>query len=336
MAAGSRKRRTLVMSPVTFHLGPVPIEEGHHECSGHDYRTPDLERHACGSRAPVIAVAILAALLIANVGNDSSASPKTVVPTQSSTPGSTSRVALGTRADQLGDPRDWAPGGVRRGTSVLSSKKAGLASVNPAYALMCSSSSGRELSALEECIAAADLGEGRLVVISGEAGVGKTSLVKELGCRGSAAQMLSGQAPPLQTPRALGPLIDVALAAGGDPALAESDDRHRLFAEFLAVCSLDGPPTVVVLEDLHWADGDAPFLTFAGHEWSTARCARRDVPRRPGARSSAADGAGRSRDRPVRRLRLEPLSASAVATLVASTRGIRLRRCASVAGCRSS
>ena len=61
-------------------------------------------------------------------------------------------------------------------------------------------------------------------------------------------------------------LIDVALAAGGDLAkLAESDDRHQLFAEFLAACSVDGPPTVVVLEDLHWADAATlDFLAFAG------------------------------------------------------------------------
>ena len=135
--------------------------------------------------------------------------------------------------------------------------------------------------------------------------------------------MLWGQCDPLQTPRALGPLIDVALAAGGDLAkLAESDDRHQLFAEFLAVCSLDGPPTVVVLEDLHWADAATlDFLTFAGRRMEHTRGVlvvtyREDLGRDHPLRTVLGDLAT---VRAVRRLRLEPLSASAVATLAAST-----------------
>ena len=136
-------------------------------------------------------------------------------------------------------------------------------------------------------------------MISGEAGVGKTSLVEELSRRGSVARMLWGQCDPLQTPRALGPVLDVARAAGGDLAkLAESDDRHQLFAEFLAVCS--GRRT---------ADGGRARGSPLGGcrhprlprvrgppDGAHARRARRDVSRRPGARSSAAYGAGRSRD----------------------------------------
>ncbi len=213
---------------------------------------------------------------------------------------------------------------MRRGTPRLNSKKAGLASASPAYA------SGvqllereAELSALEECIAAADLGEGRLVVISGEAGVGKTSLVEELSRRGSVARMLWGQCDPLQTPRALGPVLDVARTAGGDLAkLAESDDRQQLFAEFLAVCSVDGPPTVVVLEDLHWADAATlDFLAFAGRRMEHTRGVlvvtyREDLGRDHPLRTVLGDLAT---VRAVRRLRLEPLSAGAVATLAAPT-----------------
>ncbi|HMK10502.1 MAG TPA: AAA family ATPase, partial [Acidimicrobiales bacterium] len=180
-----------------------------------------------------------------------------------------------------------------------------------------------ELSALEECIAAADAGEGRLVVVSGEAGVGKTSLVQELNLRRFPVRLLWGQCDPLQTPRALGPVLDVARAAGGDLAkLALSDDRHQLFAEFLAVCSIDGPPTVVVLEDLHWADAATlDFLAFAGRRMEHTRGVlvvtyREDLGRDHPLRSVLSDLAT---VRSVRRLRLEPLSAGAVATLAAST-----------------
>ncbi|HTN79555.1 MAG TPA: AAA family ATPase, partial [Acidimicrobiales bacterium] len=162
-----------------------------------------------------------------------------------------------------------------------------------------------------------------LVVISGEAGVGKTSLVRELNLRRFPARVLWGQCDPVQTPRALGPVLDVARAAGGDLAkLADSDDRYQLFAEFLAVCSLDGPPTVVVLEDLHWADAATlDFLAFAGRRMEHTRGVlvvtyREDLGRDHPLRSVLGDlGTVRA----VRRLRLEPLSASAVATLAAPT-----------------
>jgi DNA-binding CsgD family transcriptional regulator/tetratricopeptide (TPR) repeat protein len=213
---------------------------------------------------------------------------------------------------------------VQREKPVLSSKKAGLASAGPAYAssvLLLEREA--ELSAIEECIAAADEGEGRLVVISGEAGVGKTSLVRELGRRRASARILWGQCDPLQTPRALGPVLDVARAAGGDLAkLAETDDRHRLFAEFLAMCAVEGAPTVVVLEDLHWADAATlDFLTFAGRRMEHTRGVlivtyRDELGRDHPLRSVLGDLAT---VRSVRRLRLEPLSASAVATLAAST-----------------
>ncbi len=82
-----------------------------------------------------------------------------------------------------------------------------------------------ELAVLDDCFASATAGEGRLVVISGEAGVGKTALARELCAshRGS-AQVLWAQCDPLYTPRALGPVLDLAGAAGGDLANLA---RHR-------------------------------------------------------------------------------------------------------------
>ncbi len=136
--------------------------------------------------------------------------------------------------------------------------------------------------------------------------------------------MLWGQCDPLQTPRALGPVLDVARAAGGDLAkLAESDDRHRLFARIpRGVLRSTDPPTVVVLEDLHWADAATlDFLAFAGRRMEHTRGVlvvtyRDELGRDHPLRSVLGDLAT---VRSVRRLRLEPLSASAVATLAAST-----------------
>ena len=181
-----------------------------------------------------------------------------------------------------------------------------------------------ELAVLDECMASAAAGEGRLVVISGESGVGKTALVKELCARRrSVARELWGQCDPLQTPRALGPVLDIARAAGGGLAkLADSDDRHHLFTEFLAACAEDGPPTLAVLDDMQWADAATlDFLAFAGRRVDRTRCVlivthrddlRRDHPLRAVLGELATVSV-------LRRLRLDPLSASAVATLAAST-----------------
>ena len=151
-----------------------------------------------------------------------------------------------------------------------------MASASPAYASrMPLLEREAELAALDECVASAAAGEGRLVVISGEAGVGKTALVKELCARRrSVARVLWGQCDPLQTPRALGPVLDIARAAGGDLAkLADNDDRHRLFTEFLAACTDEGAPTLAVLDDMHWADAATlDFLAYAGRRVDRTRC----------------------------------------------------------------
>ena len=60
---------------------------------------------------------------------------------------------------------------------------------------------------------------GRLVLVGGEAGVGKTALVREFVAD---RRVLWGACYPLHTPRPLGPLLDVADAAGGELLAAAS------------------------------------------------------------------------------------------------------------------
>ncbi len=94
------------------------------------------------------------------------------------------------------------------------------------------------------------------MLVSGEAGVGKTALVGRF-CelqRGS-VRMLWGACEPLLTPRPLGPLCDVAESTGGEiEELVGRGARPYEVASAL-VRELDGwGLTVLVLEDLHWAD----------------------------------------------------------------------------------
>jgi DNA-binding CsgD family transcriptional regulator len=112
----------------------------------------------------------------------------------------------------------------------------------------------RALEALRDALAGAALGRGRLALVAGEAGVGKTALVRafceEAGAAGT--RTLWGACDPLFTPRPLGPFLDLAAEANGDVAAAVSAGPHELVGALLAAGARE--PTVVVLEDLHWAD----------------------------------------------------------------------------------
>ena len=109
-------------------------------------------------------------------------------------------------------------------------------------------------------------GRGRFVIIGGEAGVGKTSLlhhaVHELA---NNATVLWGACDSLSTPRALGPLADIATQCGGELAemLVSGAPREAVFGATLRLLSARPRPTVVVIEDAHWADeATVDLLTF--------------------------------------------------------------------------
>lgn len=98
-------------------------------------------------------------------------------------------------------------------------------------------------------------GSGRLVLVHGEAGAGKSALVREWStAAATSAAVLWGSCDPLSSPRPLGPLVDVAPQLGaGVEALLRSGQRDGLFEATLAALE-DVAPSVLVVEDLHWAD----------------------------------------------------------------------------------
>ena len=111
------------------------------------------------------------------------------------------------------------------------------------------------LASLRDALHDAEGGAGRLVLLGGEAGVGKTALVDSfLAAASGGVRVLRGACDPLFTPRPLGPIVDVAETLGG--ALRElvttGSIPYRVAEELLA--ELAATESIVVLEDMHWAD----------------------------------------------------------------------------------
>ena len=110
------------------------------------------------------------------------------------------------------------------------------------------------LDQLNSLLAEAAWRRGRLVVVRGEAGIGKTTLVNAFAS-GRAGRVLWGTCDPVVPPRALAPIFDIADQVGGELRSALADpDRHRIIAAFLGLLRAEGGPWVVILEDMQWAD----------------------------------------------------------------------------------
>jgi ATP/maltotriose-dependent transcriptional regulator MalT len=114
-----------------------------------------------------------------------------------------------------------------------------------------------ELSRLADLLQEVERGRrGQIVLLGGEAGVGKTSLLRQFrdGAAGR-TRVLAGSCDPLFTPRPLGPLLAVAHECGGElETVVESGAMPYEVVSALARELGARVPTVFVLEDVHWAD----------------------------------------------------------------------------------
>ena len=183
-----------------------------------------------------------------------------------------------------------------------------------------------ELQMLGTAVERAGAGRGSAVLVLGEAGIGKTSLVHAfLAAAAGRARVLAGACEDLLTPRALGPLRDAARSAPGGPLAAALSPRADPDLVFAAVCDeLAAPPSpaVLVVEDAHWADGATlDVLRYLGTR----------VQNLPAVLLMTYRDDALARDHPLRgvlgalgsraatRLRLTPLTADAVRDMAAST-----------------
>jgi DNA-binding CsgD family transcriptional regulator/tetratricopeptide (TPR) repeat protein len=164
-------------------------------------------------------------------------------------------------------------------------------------------------------------GEGRLALVTGEAGVGKSALVEQLERDLPEARWSWGACDGLFIPRPLGPLFDLAAQLGGellDLCRAQAV-REELFAALLRQISEPGTLDVVVVEDIHWADeATVDMLRFVARRIKNASvlliATYREEDLAAGDPLRAALGE-LARQRSTRRIELAPLSAGAVQQL---------------------
>jgi DNA-binding CsgD family transcriptional regulator len=113
------------------------------------------------------------------------------------------------------------------------------------------------LARLSELFLATKDGRGRLALVAGEAGIGKTVLVDAFcATRRDRTQILWGTCDAVVPPRTFAPLVDIADRIGGSLRVAlEVGDRDAVFNDVLARLGTSVPlQRILVLEDLHWAD----------------------------------------------------------------------------------
>lgn len=177
-----------------------------------------------------------------------------------------------------------------------------------------------QLTILESVVADVATDGGKVVVIRGEAGIGKSSLVAEfVGRIADAAHVLFGSCDDLLTPQTLGAFWDIAR---DEPSIRQSvtkDATRALQTALLDLLSRSLRPTVLVIEDTQWAD-EATFdvIRFLG----------RRIGRTNGVMVLTYRDTEVESDHPIRqvigdlppsnveRIHLEPLSVEAIGMLV--------------------
>lgn len=114
---------------------------------------------------------------------------------------------------------------------------------------------GPELAGLRTAARAAVEGRGRVVLLHGEAGIGKSSLIRALRADPpDRARVLVGSCDAMSTPRTLGPLRDLTDSVGARLAEAlRGGDRDEVFSAVQEEVKA-APGTILVIEDAHWAD----------------------------------------------------------------------------------
>jgi DNA-binding CsgD family transcriptional regulator/tetratricopeptide (TPR) repeat protein len=176
-----------------------------------------------------------------------------------------------------------------------------------------------QLRRLGDAFVLACEGRGRIIAIAAEAGAGKTALTERfVADHAQIARMYWGACENLSTPEVLLPLRDIARASGESFDLGA--DHIRSFESLLRLLSNGAKPSLLVIEDVHWADtATLDLIRFLARRIARARAliviTYRDE--EVDARSPVRNLLGEAPAGNVERMTLAPLSLAAVSSLAA-------------------
>lgn len=125
---------------------------------------------------------------------------------------------------------------------------------------------------LLDTLADAALGRGRVVVLEGEPGIGKTALLQHFcSLVGDGQTVHWGWNDPFTSPRPLGPLQDMATTIASElgDLLRQAAAQDAIFTELLNTMVRSRQPMILIFEDLHWADeATLDLIRFLGRRVS--------------------------------------------------------------------
>ena len=176
-----------------------------------------------------------------------------------------------------------------------------------------------QLRRLRDAFALAREGRGRVIAIAAEAGAGKTALTERfVADHAQVARIYWGACENLSTPEVLLPLRDIARASGEFFDLGA--DHIRSFESLLRLLSNGAKPSLLVIEDVHWADtATLDLIRFLGRRIARVRAliliTYRDE--EVDARSPVRNLLGEAPAGNVERMTLASLSLAAVTSLAA-------------------
>jgi ATP/maltotriose-dependent transcriptional regulator MalT len=183
----------------------------------------------------------------------------------------------------------------------------------------------KQLEELNRCFNEARAGSGKLVLIAAEAGVGKSTLVEQFVAeRRRDSRALWGACDALSTPPALAPVYEIAAQTRllHGRSARDEESRERLFRLLLDDFAQPEPTSIVVLEDLHWADAATlDFVRFVGRRIQRTRAVFVATYRDDelSANHPARIALGELTGHHVLRMRLAPLSLAALTVLAADS-----------------
>ncbi len=193
--------------------------------------------------------------------------------------------------------------------------------------MMCLLEREEVLEALAGLVERAQAGQGHIALLRGEPGIGKSAVAERLASDFAPhAQVLWGACDDLLVARPFGPVWDMATAEPGLARALEKREQRLVRQALIDVFTQAHRPVVAVIEDVHWADGATlDLMTLVGRRIARTHTLLvltfRDVPADHPLNIVLGDlPASRTR-----RIRLEPLSRSAVATM-ADGSGVDARR----------